>query len=52
MKKENWWQKKVRLIEIDNLLRNLMIEFANTPLEKRENSWMWLKKARNKLKEL
>ena len=35
--------------EINNMLRNLMAEFSNTPIDKRGNGWDWLKKAKENL---
>lgn len=45
-----WYERKVKLLEIDKMLTTLMREFANTPLDKRKTGWDWLIKARDKLK--
>ncbi len=50
--KKPWWQRKVKLIEVDNMLRLLMQDFANTPLDKRKTGWNWLLRAKKELEEL
>lgn len=50
--KKQWYQKKVKLLEVDNIICHLLAEFANTPLDKRESGWQWLLKVRDYLKHL
>jgi len=36
-------------IEIRNMIANMLSEFANTPLDKRESGWEWLIKLDKKI---
>jgi len=38
--------------KIDKLITGMMMEFANTPLKERKDSWYWLKKAKEEINKL